>query len=358
MPISSGRMPHIFSEAAQRLRAAVFRLFSGSSPKVHTQPGLLWSAQPLLDAFLQSADTLILRSRSLTSLQPLRCTLHMLLTVKTLLLALDAYPLSPSEEALLSQLLAAVDLRLNLHSLRRLRPAIPEKRRCREPYRRYSAVMTHFSANPGPELSHIYWKNRDVLVGALRSPEQLDVSLLYNFYHVPAVLIPDSDFPIRYVAIYQSQTKFGPLAGIRYYGEVVHREKLPRYQITALPKDSNEIYYRFTVAHWQQLPIPVLPKELGFTTLLTSFYLLTHSAEVPELLIHSEKEYRLYTALAFACAQKKPGFPFDGAFVAFTGDTIQVYKSKAVCGEYPASLLSKCPHALCLRVWRAIYEIE
>ena len=70
------------------------------------------------------------------------------------------------------------------------------------------------------KLKAVDWAVRDVLVGTMRSPQQLDICRKNCFYYIPAERLQDSDFPVRYVALYQSQYVFGAQAGVRYYGEV------------------------------------------------------------------------------------------------------------------------------------------
>ena len=69
------------------------------------------------------------------------------------------------------------------------------------------------------KLKAVDWAVRDVLVGTMRSLQQLDICRKDCFYYIPAERLQDSDFPIRYVALYQSQYVFGAQAGVRYYGE-------------------------------------------------------------------------------------------------------------------------------------------
>ena len=69
------------------------------------------------------------------------------------------------------------------------------------------------------KLAKVDWSRRDVLVGTLRSKEQLDICLEHNFYYVPAERV-EKHLPIRYAAIYQTRNIFGKDAGIVYYGEV------------------------------------------------------------------------------------------------------------------------------------------
>ena len=62
------------------------------------------------------------------------------------------------------------------------------------------------------KLKAVDWAVRDVLVGTMRSPQQLNICRKDCFYYIPAERLQDSDFPIRYVALYQSQYVFGAQA--------------------------------------------------------------------------------------------------------------------------------------------------
>lgn len=134
----------------------------------------------------------------------------------------------------------------------------------------------------------------DTLVGSLRSPRQLGVSLKRKFYHIPAVQIEEYAIP-KYIAIYQSERIFGEeTAGIKYYGEVRKCTPLKRSKIREIPKKSNELYYKFTVKEWKRLENPILPKELGFVRLFTNSFLLTVAKDVPELTLTAPNDFVFY----------------------------------------------------------------
>ena len=100
------------------------------------------------------------------------------------------------------------------------------------------------------------------------------------------------------MALYQSKRLFGSRAGIRDYGEVVRTERMKRREIREIPKDSDEMYYRFKVKEWKELEQPIMVREQGpRVQILTNLFLLLHSWEMPDLLIRSEEEYRLYMEL-------------------------------------------------------------
>lgn len=201
------------------------------------------------------------------------------------------------------------------------------------------------------ELSRTDWDQRDVLVGSLRSKQQLEVCLRHRFYHIPVVQLTQEDFPIHYVAVYQSRTLFGENCGIFHYGRVTACSRVRRRDIRELPKDSDERYYRFEIAQWQTLPAPILPKETGFTCLLTNYFLLRHSREIPELTLRSERDFRFYQALRAALEERRPTpFFFDGCHVTFEKKTIRLYREDKLTAACLISDFQQTPKAALTRL--------
>ncbi len=132
---------------------------------------------------------------------------------------------------------------------------------------------------------------RDVLCGTLRNKDQLDVCLKNKFYHIPAIRLRSGDFPIRYIAIYQSLHKFKEGAGIIYYGEIEKYSLVRRNEITEIPRSSDEMYYRFDIKDWKKLPEKIVPDCGDFVNLTTTMFLLTHSRTTSELFLESEREF-------------------------------------------------------------------
>jgi len=148
-------------------------------------------------------------------------------------------------------------------------------------------------------LEKIEFNNKEVLVGNLSSHKQLEVNLKYKFYHIPYSEIRSSLKYIKYVAIAQTKAKgFGDDAGIRYYGKVKSFDVLRRSEIKEIPKDSDELYVRFTVDKWEELDKKI---ELAGYRVIRRFYtnlfLLKNAKIVSELLIKTKDDYRLYLEL-------------------------------------------------------------
>lgn len=183
------------------------------------------------------------------------------------------------------------------------------------------------------KLAKIDWKQRDVLVGALRNRAQLETCIKNKFYHIPASKIKDADLPIHYVAIYQSINIFGREAGIRYYGEVTKTSVVKRKDIREIPKNSDEEYYRFEIKEWKELNIPLVAKEVRDFPFFTNIFLLQHCPDVPDLHISSEEEYRLYTEVRRLAndasineTDAEPGFKYEDKMIIMENGGIVVLK--------------------------------
>ncbi len=202
------------------------------------------------------------------------------------------------------------------------------------------------------KLAKVNWKERDVLVGTLRNQNQLKVCIENRFYHVPVARIEESQLPIRYVAIYQTKALFGAEARIEYYGEVISSRVVKRREITEIPKNSDELYYRFQIKEWDRLSRPIEPKERGFAIMFTNLFLLEHSSQVPELLLETEEEYRFYTELKrrtdswIINDDPNNGFTVGDATVLFDNGEILLVKDQKIVEKCAVGDFIKKPNAV------------
>lgn len=198
-------------------------------------------------------------------------------------------------------------------------------------------------------LAQVDWNRWDVLVGGLRNRAQLGICLGHRFYHIPAAALPRDGLSIRCVAIYQSATIFGTESGIRYYGEVVDCTPVRRRQIREIPKNSDEWYYRFEIRRWNRLPKPIAVKELPLTHLLTNWFLLMNSTQVPELKLKSETEYRLYMAIKDAVSRSdtgETGFVTGNATVLCREGRLLVCRGKQIVADHAIEDYRNAPDAV------------
>ncbi|MBQ8003870.1 MAG: YitT family protein [Oscillospiraceae bacterium] len=172
---------------------------------------------------------------------------------------------------------------------------------------------------------------RDVLVGTLRNRMQLETCIKNSFYHIPAARLSAGDFPVHYVAIYQSNHKFFDNAGVFYWGEVKKCSLVPRYKITEIPKNSREMYYRFDINEWRKLENPILAREGDFVSITTTRYLLENAREVPELRLHSREELSLYRKISSCISGEAPlhKTSCNNAEIVFDGGRITVHTGRA-----------------------------
>ncbi len=93
----------------------------------------------------------------------------------------------------------------------------------------------------------------DTLVGTLRNKNQLHVCLQHNFYYCPKSRMPGNPDELRYVALNMTPRIFGKESGIHYIGRINKISLVKRSDITEIPKNTDEIYYRLAVSRWVQL---------------------------------------------------------------------------------------------------------
>ncbi len=203
------------------------------------------------------------------------------------------------------------------------------------------------------KLAKVDWSVRDVLVGSLKNKEQLNLCLSHRFYHIPAQQLKTEDFPIRFVALYQSRNLFNTQAGIRYVGEVISCTRVPRKEIREIPKNSDEMYYRFNIKEWTELPKAILPKEAGGIRFFTNRFLLEHSALVPELKLKSEAEYRLYSELKRATesteindSESNICFNYQNVKFVFDAGKINVYRQGKLMAQKTIEEFGRSPGAV------------
>lgn len=157
--------------------------------------------------------------------------------------------------------------------------------------------------------------------------------------------------------------KFGDQAGIRYYGEVTRCIPVKRSEITEIPRNTDEPYFRFEIKEWKELTKPIAPKEIGFTRMFTNLFLLEHSAEMPELFIRTEQEYRLYSELRrtlkdseFSGEGAELSFKFDDSIVVFENGEIHVYRGGKLRAKYGVQEFSRSPNAVFRRIKKAMMQ--
>ncbi len=159
---------------------------------------------------------------------------------------------------------------------------------------RIKAFFGFKSKNPDVIDENELFIDRYVMVGTVRSSEQLEFNLEKGNYHVPAKFVSDYNFPVKYIALYEDSADF---SGIRYVGEVESYKKIRRKNIAfPMTRDNpREFYYFFQVAEWKSLNKPIVEVDtVTGTPMFTTEFLLNNCNKTYELFtVTSQVQYDL-----------------------------------------------------------------
>ena len=170
------------------------------------------------------------------------------------------------------------------------------------------------------KLAKVDWSVKDVMVGTVRTAEQLRFNIDKNGYYVPAKYITDDQLPIRYIALHEQD--LGDESGIRRFGEVLTAQKIKRGRIPVTMRpgaNPEELYYYFTVRKWNDLPQLIEIKDsFKGKPQFTNKFLLDHCTKSYQLFaISSEEEYRLMVEINKA---------FDNLSAVSSDESTAVYR--------------------------------
>ena len=145
-------------------------------------------------------------------------------------------------------------------------------------------------------LAKVDWSVKDVMVGTVRSPEQLKHNLDECAYYSPVSKVPKKHLSVRYIALHEEG--IGNEPGIKRYGEVLTVGVVKRNEIPVprrVNSDPNELYYYFTVRKWVDLPEKILIQDSfrGVPKFTNKFLLDNCNKSYQLFAISSEEEYRL-----------------------------------------------------------------
>lgn len=144
------------------------------------------------------------------------------------------------------------------------------------------------------------FSDKTVMVGTVRTAEQLDYCLKTGCYYVPAQVLQDAPFPTLYIALHEEE--IGTQPGIRWYGEINTVELVKRSTIPVSMRpdaDPNEIYYLYTVKSWQERkPAISISGTRRGRPRFTGKFLFDHCSKSYQLFsVASEQEFRLLCTL-------------------------------------------------------------
>ena len=145
-------------------------------------------------------------------------------------------------------------------------------------------------------ISRYETERKNMLIGTVKSKEQLEINLKHNFYYMPVSGLFETNRYYDYIAIYQSGINFGEDSGIAYFGQISDMKLVRRYEITEIPRDSQEKYIRFSIK-WKKREPKIKPDCAVRTFLETSYSIFNNAQNVSELYIKNYEEYKLYEFL-------------------------------------------------------------
>ena len=140
-----------------------------------------------------------------------------------------------------------------------------------------------------------------VLIGVLRTPQDLRLAQEENWYRIPVQHLPPRGSTARYVAFYQPAS-FGSEGGaIRYFAAIQEWEMLRRRDLLPEEPDhprADELYYRIRLGELQRLSPPIhCGRWRRFAFIVTHWERLQQAQEVRDLLHGSLWEEKLWGAL-------------------------------------------------------------
>ena len=142
------------------------------------------------------------------------------------------------------------------------------------------------------------WSVRDVMVGTVRTEEQLQYNLNEKWYYVPERFVPDDVLPVKYIALHEEN--LGGESGIKVYGEVLETQRKKRGDIpTPTNSNPNSMYFCFRVKEWVELkkPIAIKDSSKGKPRFTNKLLLDTCTQSYQLFEITTEEEYRLMQEL-------------------------------------------------------------
>ncbi|MBS4201309.1 restriction endonuclease-like protein [Bacillus sp. FJAT-49732] len=147
-----------------------------------------------------------------------------------------------------------------------------------------------------PQGSISYWESQleDVtLIGSINNIDDYYEYKQNGYYEIQASLLKGEWQRSKYLALYITQNVAkvsGVENGIQFYGEISRVEILEHL--------NSETRVRFHIYHWQTLKKTIRPVGYGIQTfIITTFSVLSHAKDLPELFMKSGEEVKLWRML-------------------------------------------------------------
>lgn len=205
-----------------------------------------------------------------------------------------------------------------------------------------------------------------VLIGTVKSSQQIDLCLKEKFYHIPfSLLVPEHFankkelYRVKYISLYQSANLFGENAGIKYIGKVKSLSIVKRKDIKQIPKESNALYVFFEIDSWQVREEPIKITEIGIYPVgIVTFGNFKASSETPELFLSNATERELYRLLRkMSMDVNLKSFEFGGYMFYDENDTLVIMRNEECFLQLPMEVIRNMPQSGYETVINSIAEV-
>ncbi len=141
----------------------------------------------------------------------------------------------------------------------------------------------------------INWNTKDVLIGTVRTLQQLSYNLQNNCYYAPAKFINNENLPVKYIALFEDDSDGTQIIKRKGYvakAKIVKRNQIP---VPMNKRNGDELYYYFEVNKWELMDNQIFVKDtLKGKPLFTNEFLLGNCKYSYQLFsINSDNDYRL-----------------------------------------------------------------
>lgn len=149
--------------------------------------------------------------------------------------------------------------------------------------------------------------NEIVLIGVVKHKlEQLKQILKYKYYHIPKSSISSNKLKANFIALFEGKSDENKYGLIRYYAKIKEIKEVKGKDLRGVTwnNEPNKEYYVYELENIYELRTPILNKERWLskkadiiTFRFGTLYSLLNANTIPELLITSERDKRLWDEL-------------------------------------------------------------
>ena len=171
--------------------------------------------------------------------------------------------------------------------------------------------------------SDINWNTKNVLIGTVRTLQQLSYNLQNNCYFAPAKFVYDENLPVKCIALFEEDldgTQIIRRKGYVSKAKIVKREQIP---VPMNKKNGDEPYYFFEIDKWELMEKQIIVKDtLRGKPLFTNEFLLGNCKYSYQLFsVDSDNDYQLMKIIENLYENNSGYYKIDSVFsIGIDGD--------------------------------------